>query len=88
MRLLSLTALVALACELPPAEPPEPPPDGPGECADACENLARLGGCGVAADTCEKACDGASSAEERIDMEFPSGCLAAADSCEQAHQCR
>lgn len=84
--LMLLAALAAAQCNPSPAPPPKPLP-GEFTCADACENLRRLG-CASAAPTphgatCVEVCENASASPAPL----PVACIVRADSCPQAEAC-
>lgn len=64
-----------------------PAPDG-ASCAEACATLSKLGGCGVAPETCAPDCEDAVRAEGEVGVKFPTGCIAAASTCDEVKACR
>ena len=85
-----LIAILICACSS--TQRPLPPPDGPGDCHTACENLRKIGGCGIVAEdasaACEDTCDEVSANESADGVRFPVGCLTNATTCAEAELCQ
>lgn len=89
MRLILLSALLAVACNGCRPTPPAPPPDVPGAtCEGAGAHLAELGGCGMDLTRFVSDCHDTERAEVPIGERPALGCLMAAPDCGATRRCR